>query len=127
MRHHDMAELGTADRHPTRVVRALHVGQLPLVDAPELRGADDFDGVAAPEARALLSLREGHLDPLAGDRVAHEHHPALMSADAVPAVGNRADVELDPTLELDGLGLGLGDRHEHSFRHRARTRSSAGA
>ncbi len=62
------------------------------------RRREDLDRVAAPEPVAVGALGDLDDDPLAGQRVAYEHHPRLrlgQPGDAVAAVGDRAHLDLE--------------------------------
>src|SRR5690606_3007063 len=65
---------------------------------PVGRRLEDLDGVGAPELRGVAALRDARADALAGQRVAHEDDAAVVPRDAVPAVRDRADLELDLDL-----------------------------
>ena len=62
---------------------------------PLRRGDQHRHRVAAAERAApVLGHRDDH--PLAGQRVPHEHHAALVPRDAVAAVRDRPDLDLEP-------------------------------
>src|SRR5690606_1740634 len=65
---------------------------------PVGRRLEDLDRVGAPELRGVAALRDARADALAGQRVAHEDDAAVVPRDAVPAVRDRADLELDLDL-----------------------------
>ena len=60
---------------------------------------------AAHEALPLLGLGDARAHPLARERVPDEDDPALVPGDAVPAVGDGPDVDVD--LVADGELAGL--------------------
>ncbi len=89
----DVAEFGAA--HGRVAVRpgAYGIRQVPEVLHPVRGGRQDLHDVAAPELGVRAGLREADPDLFAGDAVADEHHASLMPGHAVPAVGDRADVD----------------------------------
>ena len=101
----DVAEFGAA--HGRVAVRpgAHGIGQVPEVLHPVRGSRQDFHDVAAPELGVRAGLREADPDLLAGDAVADEHHPPFVPGHAVPAVGDRPDVD-----GQFGVGLRLGAR-----------------
>ena len=101
----DVAEFGAA--HGRVAVRpgAHGIRQVPEVFHPVRGSRQDLHDVAAPELGVRAGLREADPDLFAGDAVADEHHASLMPGHAVPAVGDRADVDGQFGV---GLRLGLG-------------------
>ena len=101
----DVAEFGAA--HGRVAVRpgAHGVRQVPEVLHPVGGSRQDLDDVAAPELGVRAGLREADPDLFAGDAVADEHHASFMPGHAVPAVGDRPDVDGQFGV---GLRLGLG-------------------
>jgi hypothetical protein len=53
-------------------------------------------GLCPPEALLRVIGDPGH-DPFAGDRVGHEHHPAVETCDGFAAVGHVGSLDLDLT------------------------------
>ncbi len=71
---------------------------------PVRRGVQHRDGIGSAE-RATPVLADHGPDPLAGQGVADEHDPPLEPGDAVPAVRDRPDVEIeDPVGPVRGRG-----------------------
>ncbi|OIQ81920.1 hypothetical protein GALL_362940 [mine drainage metagenome] len=56
---------------------------------------EDLDRVGAPERGSLAGLRQPCPNPLAGCRVPHEDDAAVVPGDAVSAVRDGPDLELD--------------------------------
>ena len=67
---------------------------------PVGRRGDHRHGIRADEALTGTGLGDPGEHPLTGDRVAHEEHLPLVAGDAVAAVGDGGDVDLD--LVADG-------------------------
>jgi hypothetical protein len=69
-------------------------------------GRDDLDGVSAAERTAgVLGDLDG--DRLTRQRVPDEDHPAIVTCDAVAAVGYRRDLDREsPPHPARSLGLG---------------------
>ena len=70
------------------------------------RRLQHLDRVGAPERRAVVAVGDDGADPLPRQRVPDEHHPALVPGHAVPAVGDRADGQLDLVPEGGHRRLG---------------------
>ena len=74
---------------------------------PVGRGVEHLDGVRAHEPLAGAGSVTRATHPLAGEGVPHEDDLALVAGDAVPAVGDRGDVDLDLVADREaGCGVG---------------------
>ena len=98
---------------PGALTRQRHVGELTATDAARTgrrpggldavgRRVEDLDGVGPPELRGVAEVRQPRPDPLAGQRVPDEDDPPLVPRDAVPAVGDGPDLELDEGCGCQG-------------------------
>ena len=86
---------------------------------PVGRGAQHRNGIRTDEPLAGAGLGDPGEHPLAGDRVAHEEDLPVVARDAVPAVGDRRDVDLDLVADREPAAVGLG--HQPSPRRTSPT------
>ncbi len=75
---------------------------------PVGRRREHRDGIRAHEALAGAGLGDPGQHPLAGQGVPHEEHLPVVPGDAVPAVGDRGDVDLDLVADREAGARVLG-------------------
>ncbi len=97
-------------RHVLQVAAAAQPGAGPGAGRgdPVGRRGDHRHGIRADEALTGTGLGDPGEHPLTGDRVAHEEHLPLVAGDAVAAVGDGGDVDLDLVADREPAALVLG-------------------
>ena len=73
----------------------------------------EHGSTASPRTKRspLLGLGDAHAHTLARERVPDEDDPALVAGDAVPAVGDGPDLDVDLVADGELAGLARGRRH----------------